>query len=209
MEVDCRVPRIVAGGRGAPPPVPALEALLPRPRLDQCAVDGEVFLRQQLVPLGLPEHRLEEALSDVACHEPLPILRKHGHVPRRGIELEAHEPAEQQVVIQLLHELALAADRVEHLEQERPEQLLGRDRGPAPLGVQRIEAARERAERPVHELADRAQRMIPGDAGLSREVAEQAALLPVLTTHEWAPWFGSRQYRKRDRRSKHTFSAAC
>jgi hypothetical protein len=39
------------------------------------------------------------------------------------------EPAEQQVVIELLHQLALRAHRVEGLEQQRPQQLLRRNEG--------------------------------------------------------------------------------
>ena len=38
---------------------------------------------------------------------------------------------EQQVVIEVLHQLALGADRVEGLDQQGPEQTLGRDRGAA------------------------------------------------------------------------------
>ena len=41
------------------------------------------------------------------------------------------EPAKQQIVVELLHQLALRAHRVESLQQQRPQQLLRRDRGPA------------------------------------------------------------------------------
>jgi hypothetical protein len=68
---------------------------------------------------GLAEDGLEELGGDVALEQPVPVLREHGHVPDRIIDAEADEPAEQRVVIQLLHEVALGADRIEGLEHER------------------------------------------------------------------------------------------
>ena len=41
----------------------------------------EVLGRQELVPLGLRQHPLEERPGDVAAEQPLPILREHGRVP--------------------------------------------------------------------------------------------------------------------------------
>jgi hypothetical protein len=43
--------------------------------------------------------------------------------------------AEQQVVVQLFHELALRAHRLQGLQQERAQQLLRRGRLPADVGV--------------------------------------------------------------------------
>src|SRR3954452_14982415 len=50
--------------------------------------------------------------------------------------------AKQYVVAQLLHQLPLRADREERLQQQGPQQLLGRDRGPS---GQRVRADRTRA----------------------------------------------------------------
>ena len=122
MEVHRGIARIIGRRRsaGALP----LEALVPGPGLDQRAVDREVLGREQLARLGLGQHALEEGPRDVALEQPLPILGEHGGVPDRVIHAQAHEPAEEQVVIQLLHELPLAAHGVEHLHKQGAQELL-------------------------------------------------------------------------------------
>jgi len=55
---------------------------------------------------------------------------------------QPHEPAEQNVVIELLHEQPLTANRAEQLQQLRPVQALRRNRWLAVPRVQRIELAR-------------------------------------------------------------------
>ena len=76
------------------------------------------------------------ATGDIACQQPLAVLGEHRHVPHRRVHRQADEPAEQHVVGQLLHQLPLGADAVEGLQQQRPQQLLRRDRGPADHRVQ-------------------------------------------------------------------------
>ena len=49
----------------------------------------------------------------------------------RTVGIQPDEPAIQQVAIELLHQLALRTDAVKHLQQQRAQQLLGRDRGTA------------------------------------------------------------------------------
>jgi hypothetical protein len=48
-------------------------------------------------------------------------------------------------VVELLHQLALGADRIERLQEQHSEQLLGRDRGPAIERVELLELAGERS----------------------------------------------------------------
>ena len=91
----------------------ALKALLAGPRLDQRPIHGEVLIGHQLHRLSFD--LFEERLGHFLIQQPIPILAVHGRVPHPVIDLQAYEPAEQQVVIELLHEQVLAADRVEHL----------------------------------------------------------------------------------------------
>jgi hypothetical protein len=56
--------------------------------------------------------------------QPLPVLAERGVIPHRLIDLQAEQSAEQQVVIQSLHQSALIADGAEDLLQQRPEQPL-------------------------------------------------------------------------------------
>jgi hypothetical protein len=50
---------------------------------------------------------------------------------------EPDEPAEQEVEVEPLHQLAFRTDRIERLQQERAAQLLGRHAGPADAAVER------------------------------------------------------------------------
>jgi hypothetical protein len=50
---------------------------------------------------------------------------ERGRMPHRIIDPQPHVPAEQQVAVQLLHQQPLRADRIEGLEQERPQQCSG------------------------------------------------------------------------------------
>src|SRR5256885_11243033 len=69
-------------------------------------------------------------------------------------------PAKQQVVIQLLHQQALAANGLEDLRQLSAQQPLRWDRGSADRGIEPIELARHVAQHLVDQSADGAQRMV-------------------------------------------------
>jgi hypothetical protein len=77
----------------------------------------------------------EEAPGDLLIQEPIPILREHRRHPDRLVHVHADEPAKQQVVVQLLYEQPLAADRVADLEQLRPEEASWGSRRPADARV--------------------------------------------------------------------------
>src|SRR5689334_20178073 len=79
----------------------ALETLLPGPRLNQRAVDREVLVREQAPPVGLPQHRREKGLSNLALEQPVTIFGENRHVPYRVIDAQPHEPAEQEIVVEL------------------------------------------------------------------------------------------------------------
>ena len=161
----------------------ALKTLLSCPGFDQRSIHREVILRQQALCARLFQHRLEERLRDVAFQQPLAVLGKHRHVPDGVIHVEPHEPAVQHVVIQLFHQLPFTADGVEHLQQQRPQQFLGRNRGSAALGVHLGEARREFRQYLVHHLPQRSQRMILRNTLRRRNVAEYFALLFVIASH--------------------------
>jgi hypothetical protein len=68
----------------------------------------------------------------------------------------------------LLHEQALAAYAVEHLQQQRAQQVLRRDRGPANLGVELVELRRQLLQHTIDHRPQRPQRMVGGDALFQR-----------------------------------------
>jgi hypothetical protein len=68
------------------------------------------------------EHRGHEFTGDVAIEQPVAVFAEYGGVLHLIVDREADEPAEQQIVIELLHQLPLRADRKESLQQERTQQ---------------------------------------------------------------------------------------
>lgn len=73
-------------------------------------------------------------------------MRERGGVEDALGRVQSAEPAEQEVRVEPLHELALTADRVEALKQQRLEQHLRRDAGAPHVAVRGREERRERSE---------------------------------------------------------------
>jgi hypothetical protein len=78
-----------------------------------------VLVREQTPLTCLLEHGLEEGFGNVPTEQPLAVLGEHGHIPNGVVHVQAHEPAEQQIVVELFHQMPFAADRVQRLQQER------------------------------------------------------------------------------------------
>lgn len=74
--------------------------------------------------VGVLEHCVEEDLGDVAVEQPVSVLGKDRGHPDRIIRVQTDKPAEEQIVIELLHELSLAPDRIKYLQEQRPQKLL-------------------------------------------------------------------------------------
>ena len=159
------------------------EALHRGPGLDQRAVDAEVLGRHQAPDLGIGQHLGQEPGRDVAGEQPVAVLGEGGLVPGRVVDPEPDEPAEQQVEVQPLHELALRAHAVEGLQQQRPQQPLRRDRRPADAGIERGELRAQPLERRVDDLPDRPQRMIRPNPRLKIDIREQCTRTPIRPPH--------------------------
>jgi len=67
---------------------------------------------------------------------PAPVLAERRGVPGVLVEVQAHEPAQCHVALQLHHQLPLARDPQQITAHQGQEQLLGRDRGAPDRGVQ-------------------------------------------------------------------------
>ena len=72
-------------------------------------------------------------------------------------------------------------------QEQGPEELLGRDRGAAGVGVQQGEARREVLERLVHHCPDRPKWMVLGNPLHRLNVAPHVPLLSVLSAHPTPP----------------------
>ena len=64
----------------------------------------------------------EKGGRQIRGEEALPILGEDRMVPDLVVHGQAYKPAKQEVVIQLLHQESFAADGVQHLEEQSPEQ---------------------------------------------------------------------------------------
>ena len=115
------------------------EALVTGPGLDHRAIGAEVLVGHEALPLGQMQYAPEELACNVGVEQTVAIDAEDGAVPHRVIHAQANEPSEQQVVVELLDELALAADREEDLHEQRTQQLLGRNRRAAGMRVALIE----------------------------------------------------------------------
>ncbi len=127
--------------------------------------------------------RCRDRLESVVPPGAGPIFRECRVVPDRIIECYADKPAKQQVVTQLLTQLRLTADRIEHLQQESANQLLRCDRVAAGVSVNLAESRVHRRQRIVHQHANRPQRMIGRHKVVQLGHCKQAFLHRIRTTH--------------------------
>ena len=118
-----------------------LETLQRRPRLNQCAVNREMLVRQQPFDPRLRQHRGEKFGGDLAIQQPVAVGRKARMVPHRVINPKPDKPSEQQIEFDPLHQLPLRAHRIEGLQQHCPQQLFRWDRGPTQTRIQSLKLA--------------------------------------------------------------------
>ena len=138
-------------------------ALVAGPGLDERAVDTEVLAREQSALAGHLHRGVEQFRHRFVLDQPIAVLAEHQVVPHHLIDCQTDEPAEQQVGADLLDGLALAANAVQHLQQHRPHEFLGRSAGtPAPdVGfVHRRELRIHAGQRVVDPHAHWAQRVV-------------------------------------------------
>ena len=138
---------------------------------------------EQLVRLGLAADRAEEGLGDRGAEQAVAVLREGGRMPDRLVHRQADEPAQEQVVPELLAEPALGADRVEDLHELRAQQVLGGDRGASARGVQGLELGTHLFERCVDHGADRAQGVVSRHDVLERRHDDEPGLPLFASAH--------------------------
>jgi hypothetical protein len=130
-----------------------LEACVAGPRLDQRAVDGEMLVRQPWRNVFVMQQFLHEAIEHIALLQALAILRKCRRVPHRVVRRKPDEPAVQKIIVPLLHQLPFTPSAIKHLQQQRAQQLFGRDRRAPGRGIQHAEIAVQMAQHLAYQLA--------------------------------------------------------
>jgi hypothetical protein len=142
-----------------------------------------VLAREQAVRLGLCADVLEEGLRDGVREQAVPVLGEGGGVPDGLIQGQAHEPAQQKVVTQLLAEAPLGGHGVEELHKLGAQEVLGGDRGTATGGVEGVEGGLHLRKGAVDEGSDGAQRVLVGHDLLEGGHEHQARLQLLVATH--------------------------
>ena len=137
--------------------------------------------------------RLDQIYGDLAAEQPVPVLGEGRVIPHLVVHLEGDEPAQQQAIVDLLHQLPLAADRV-----QRHQQLLRRDRVATQAGIQRVEAPVHFPQRRIRHRPYRAQRMILRYPRIRTDRAEQGILLDIgRASCGLSSWLDSRYLRRK------------
>jgi hypothetical protein len=142
-----------------------------------------VIIRQEALHLSVPQHGFEELCCDIGVEQSVTVLRECRMIPHGIIDAEPNEPAEQQIVVDLLHQLALGAHRVEGLQQRGAQQALGCDRLAPRALVEPLELGIERGQHVVDDCPDRAQRVLGGHALFQVNVGEQRSRRGIRSAH--------------------------
>src|SRR2546427_3030131 len=178
-----------------------LKALETRPGFQQRAVDREVLVGSQTLGPRLLHHLRQELLGHVGLQQPVAVLGEARRIPNLLVQVQPYEPAKQHAVIHLFHQQTFAADRVQHLQQLRSQQLLRRNRRTPYAGVHGVEPPRQLGKHFIHHGPDGAQRMIFPHSHLRRQITEHVVLLMICSSHTFS------YHSRRGMRS--SFSAAC
>lgn len=120
-----------------------------------------MLVGQQRLHAPVVQQPVHEAVENIAFLQSLTVLRKRRRVPRLAVGGQAHEPAEQKVIIHLLHQQTLGTNAVKYLQQRR-QQLLRRYRRAAIMRVKLAKVPIHRTENLAGQLPHLPQRMTPG-----------------------------------------------
>jgi len=146
-----------------------------------------MLVRQERLDLRVIEQLAHELGKHLAALQPVAVLGEGGRVPDRIVGRKPHEPAVQEIVIKLFHQLPFRADAVEHLQQQGAQQLLRRDRRPALVRIELRQAAVQLAQHIADKIPDLPQRVGHRHPRFGRDVGKQPALIHKCTPHAALP----------------------
>src|SRR5690349_11240028 len=135
---------------------------------------------------SLPRHAddtLEEQPRDVGLEQTVTIFREAGGIEALLVEIHAEEEPEQEVVVEALAELSLAANRVEGHQQRTLEEPLRWNGRSTHRRVHRVEHRRQLGELLVGQALDHPDRMPSRDPTLWRHGRERH-LRSRLASHD-------------------------
>jgi hypothetical protein len=142
-----------------------------------------MLVRQQRLHLRMIEQPRHELLKHLAGLQAFAVLGERRWIPHQIVRRQADEPAKQQVVVQLLHQLPLRADAIQHLDQQGAQQLLRWHRRSPLSRVEPGKAPAQLGQYIAHQPAYLAQRMPGRNTQLRRYIRKQPTLIPEHTAH--------------------------
>src|SRR6266850_2251414 len=153
------------------------------PRLDQSPIHREMIVAHQPSPSGLSHHRLKKQSPHLVLHQPLAVLTEYRRIKALFLKLHVQKPAKQQIIAQLLAELALASDRVKRDQQQRLQDLLRRHRGPTHFGIHLIKNPRQSQKLSIRHRFDPSERMLTWNTALYRNQSQHTCLSVLRPAH--------------------------
>ena len=138
-----------------------------------------MILRQQVMFACNRPYRVKPFWQHRIVEQATPVLADGRVMTDRIILFQTGKPAIQHVVVNLIHQLPLAADGVEHLQQGCADQPLGHHRGCTEIGINLVKQAIQRTQRFIDQTAQGSQWMILRDKirnGVRREHFRRAGI---------------------------------
>src|SRR5438132_1219482 len=185
VKVHGRVTRIIR--RRARFLILALEALQRGPGFDQRPINGKVLVREQSERVRLRDSLPEELASNFSLQQALAVSTEARMIEARLVQLHVQKPAEQQIVVELLTEQPLAANRIQRHQQRSFEQTLGRNRRTPQHAVDLVKDRRQLSQRQIRHLLDARQRMLLGNSLFQVHYQQHRPLSPFLAAHPPLP----------------------
>lgn len=184
MEVHVRV---ATRGRRIVLAVASTHALDRRPGFNERPIDTEVLRGEQPLAPRPPADAPQQLPRHPILNQPVPVLGEGRVIPDPIIHRQTHEPAKQQVVVQLLTQEPLGADRVQHLQHQCSHQTLRGHRVTPAFSINTVEVPAHRIQRLIQQRSHPTQRVRRWHTLLHRYVAEEAALIHIRSAHAVLP----------------------
>jgi hypothetical protein len=157
-------------------PVDPLQRGVGRPGLKPRLIHIKLLITEQGFQLGRPHQFVQERTHACVIDQPLAIfgvdnvcrrLSICGQVPDQIIRAQTHKPANEQVVLSLLHEQPFGAESFERLQKGSQQQLFRWHRRLSFPGVEHLEATIQWVKRLIRQREDPSEGMVRWDSLLN------------------------------------------
>lgn len=142
-----------------------------------------MFVGDETLPFGQVQHAVKEFPRHVGTQQAVAVDAEARAIPDRVVHGQSDKPAEQQVVVELFHQLPFAAHGEQDLQQQGAEQLFRGNRGAPGVGIALVEQLAHAGENAVDQDLHAAQWMVRGNSFVQADIAEHGRLLGFKAAH--------------------------